>query len=178
MKNKRKPKFLKNANPKSPFEIQSVEWSHEKAITDIVSSIIASKPSIRKESIPLDDDAPPAYVKALVSIANNAWRAKAKMVDATTGEVREEMRRVDRHVEAIYRNLAEVGMVVRDHTNEVYDEGQPMKVVASKPTPGLEKKRISETLLPSLFWNNRLIQNGEIEIAIPPALDILKETQQ
>lgn len=178
MKNRRTTKFLKKAKKQSPFAIQSVEWSHEKDITDIVTSIVANKPSIRKEQIQADDEAPPAYLKALVSIANNVWRAKTKMVDTTTGEVREEMKRVDRHVEAIYRNLAEVGMVIRDHTNDLYDEGQPMKVVASKPTPGLDKKRVSETLLPSIFWNNRLIQNGEIEIATPPALDTLKEPQR
>ena len=55
--------------------------------------------------------------------------------------------------------------MIRDHTGDVYDEGQPMKVIACKPTPGLDKKRVSETLLPSIFWHNRLIQNGEVEIA-------------
>jgi len=84
-----------------------------------------------------------------------------------TGEVREDMKRVDRHIEAIRRDLEKVGIVIRDHTGDVYDEGQPMKVIASKPTQGLDKKRVSETLLPSIFWNNRLIQNGEIEIATP-----------
>jgi hypothetical protein len=44
-----------------------------------------------------------------------------------------------------------------------------MKVVASKPTEGLNKKRVSETLLPTIFWNNQRIQNGAIEIATPSA---------
>jgi hypothetical protein len=70
------------------------------------------------------------------------------MVDPATGEIREDLKRVGRHIEAIYRNLAEVGIVIRDHTGDAYDEGQPMKVIASKPTPGQDKKRVSETLLP------------------------------
>ena len=93
------------------------------------------------------------------------------MMDSATGEVREDMKRVDRHIEAICRSLAEAGIVIRDHTGDVYDEGQPMKVVASKPTPGLDRKRVSETLLPSIFWNNRLVQNGEIEISKPATTD-------
>jgi hypothetical protein len=52
---------------------------------------------------------------------------------------------------------------------DTYDEGQPMKVIASKPTPGLTAKRVGETLLPSVFWNERLVQNGEVEIATPAA---------
>ena len=164
---KRSQKNLKKLKRQNPVEISSVEWSHEKALTEIVSSILASKSPARKVQTTAYAEVPPACLKALISIATNAWRAKIKMVDATTGEVREEMKRVDRHIEAIYRNLAEVGIVIRDHTGDVYDEGQPMKVIASKPTPRLDKKRVSETLLPSIFWNNRLIQNGEIEIATP-----------
>jgi hypothetical protein len=67
--------------------------------------------------------------------------------------------------------------VIRNHTGDAYDEGQPMKVVASKPTPGLDKKRVSETLLPSIFWNNRLVQNGEIEIATPASPNTSVESQ-
>jgi hypothetical protein len=89
------------------------------------------------------------------------------MMDAATGEIREGMKPVDRHIEAIRRNLLEVGIQIHDHTGETYDEGQPMKVIATKPTRGPERQHVSETLLPSIFWNNRLIQNGEIEIATP-----------
>jgi hypothetical protein len=118
---------------------------------------------------------PQELVKSMAAIATNAWRAKTKTVDTLTGEVREEMKRVGRHIEAIYRNLAGLGVVIRDHTGEPYDEGQPMKVVASKPTSGLDRKRVSETLLPSVFWNDHLIQNGEIEIAVPMAEEISSE---
>jgi hypothetical protein len=131
----------------------------------------------RKEQVSTEAEVPMDHLKTLVSIATNAWRAKTKMVDTITGEIREEMKRVDRHIEAIYRSLADAGIVIRDHTGDAYDEGQPMKVVASKPTPGLDKKRVSETLLPSIFWNNRLIQNGEIEIATPAAPNTTVESQ-
>lgn len=167
MKTKRSQKVLKKPQRQHPFAIQSTNFSHEKDITEIVSSIVANKSPMLEEQVTTHDEVPATYVKALVSIATNTWRAKTKMVDVTTGDVREEMKRVDRHIEAIYRTLAEVGIVIRDHTNDAYDEGQPMKVIASKPSQGLDKKRVSETLLPSIFWNNRLIQNGEIEIATP-----------
>lgn len=129
------------------------------------SVAISASPSSKK--IAENSEIFPTHLSVLVSIATNAWRAKTKMADAVTGEIREEMKRIGRHVEAIYRNLGELSIVIRDHTGEAYDEGQPMKVVATKPTAGLDKKRVSETLLPSIFWNDRLIQNGEIEIAVP-----------
>ena len=177
MKTKRSPKSLRKLERRSPFEIPSVKWTHEKELTEIVSSIVASKTPPRNKQAAADAEEPTDYLKTLVSIATNAWRAKKKILDPVTGEVRDDMKRVDRHIEAIYRNLAEVGVVIRNHTGDAYDEGQPMKVVASKPTHGLEKKRVSETLLPSIFWNNRLVQNGEIEIATPASPNTSVESQ-
>jgi hypothetical protein len=167
MKTKRTQKFVKQLKQKGAFDIPDVNISLKEAITDLVRSVMDFGKSDHSPQDTLDASIPAGYAKVLVSIATNAWRAKSKMIDATTGEFREEMKRVGRHVEAIYRNLAEVGVVIRDHTGDAYDEGQPMKVVASKATPGLDKKRVSETLLPSIFWKDRLIQNGEIEIETP-----------
>jgi hypothetical protein len=176
MKAKRKTIIVRKPNLANPNVLPNAEWPGEKQMLESVALVMTAKP-MRKEQAPAKAEIPTDYLKVLVSIATNAWRAKTKMVDSTTGEVREEMKRVDRHIEAIYRCLADVGIVIRDHTRDAYDEGQPMKVVASKPTPGLEKKHVSETLLPSIFWNNRLVQNGEIEIAIPSTLDTHAESQ-
>jgi hypothetical protein len=173
MKAKRIAKSLKRTSRKDWTEIRSVVISPEKAITELAQTIYEVGATTSKKQSTHDVEVPPAYLKALVSIATNAWRAKTKMLDTeklltpATDNIREKMERVDRHIEAIHRNLAEVGIVIRDHTGDLYDEGQPMKVVASKPTQGPDKKRVSETLLPSIFWNNKLIQNGEIEIATP-----------
>jgi hypothetical protein len=171
MKQKTGPKFFRKLKRKDQFEIRSVEISPEKAVAGLAESVyefgVAASRRQPTDVAPIPTD----YLKTLVSIATNTWRAKNKMMDSATGEVREDMKRVDRHIEAICRSLAEVGIVIRDHTGDVYDEGQPMKVVASKPTPGLDRKRVSETLLPSIFWNNRLVQNGEIEISTPATTD-------
>jgi hypothetical protein len=176
MKTKRRPIIVRKPNLANPTVLPNAEWPGGKHTLEPVALVLAPKPT-RKEQVPAEAGVTADYLKALVSIATNAWRAKVKMVDATTGEVREEMKRVDRHIEAICRSLAEVGVVIRDHTGDAYDEGQPMKVVASKPTPGLDRKQVSETLLPSIFWNNRLVQNGEIEIATPASSTTSAESQ-
>jgi len=165
MKTKRRPIIAKKPNLANPTVLPNAEWPGDKT-WETVALVMAAKPARKEQPTPFGE-VPADYLKALVSIATNAWRAKIKMVDATTGEVREDMKRVDRHIQAICRSLAEVGIVIRDHTGEAYDEGQPMKVVASKPKPGLDKERVCETLLPSIFWNNRLVQNGEIVTETP-----------
>ena len=171
MKQKTGPKFFQKLKRKDQFEIRSVEFSPEKAVAGLAESVYEFGVAASRRQPTDVATIPTDYLKTLVSIATNTWRAKNKMKDSVTGEVREDMKRVDRHIEAIHRSLTEVGIVIRDHTGDVYDEGQPMKVVASKPTPGLDRKRVSETLLPSIFWNNRLVQNGEIEISTPATTD-------
>jgi len=150
-----------------PFAIPLAEWPNEKEVIKTLSGMTSHGAPDRETPTAPGGELPAAYPKALVSIANNLWRAKKRVLDPVSGEVREEMKRVDRHLDAIRRDLEGIGLVVRDHTNEVYDEGQPMMVIATKPTAGLDKKRVSETLLPSIFWNGHLVQNGEIEIATP-----------
>jgi hypothetical protein len=181
MKPKPPQKPQKKPTGANPFALPKPQWSHEEDITNLLSRMITA-PAPHKDEAQPDTN----YLKAVVSIATNFWRARKRMLDITSGEVRQDMRRIHRDVEAIRRSLlglgivityhgdddfkegdARIRVVIRDHTGDAYDEGQPMKVVASKPTAALHKKRVSETLLPSIFWNNHLVQNGEIEIETP-----------
>ena len=114
---------------------------------------------------------PPSFLKGVLAIATSAWRAKAKMVDATTGEVHREMARVYKDIERIYRHLEEIGFTIKNHTGDPYDDGQPMKVITSQPRQDATRKYVLETLLPTVYWNDRIIQHGEIEIAIPATSD-------
>ena len=174
MNEKRRAKIAKKLNLANPTVLPNAEWPGEKQTLETVALVMTAKPT-RREQAPAEAGVPADYLTAVVSIANNFWRAKKRMLDAASGEVREDMKRIYRDVEAIRRSFAGVGILIRyhrdddfdegepkvrimirDHTGDAYDEGQPMKVVASKPTPGLDKKRVSETLLPSIFWNNQL----------------------
>jgi hypothetical protein len=113
---------------------------------------------------------PTSFIKGLLAIATSAWRAKAKMIDSTTGEPRPEMARVYKDIERIYRHLEEIGFTIKNHTGDPYDDGQPMKVITSQPRQDANRKYVLETLLPTIYWNDRIIQHGEIEIAIPANL--------
>jgi molecular chaperone GrpE (heat shock protein) len=106
-------------------------------------------------------------VKSLAAIATNAWKAKAKMLDGTSGEVREEMKRVYRHVEGILESLQEIGIEIRDHTGDAFDYGLPLKVVTTQPTPGITKEKVIETIKPTVYWQKQIIQMGEVVVATP-----------
>jgi len=40
-------------------------------------------------------------------------------------------------------------------------------VIATQPTAGLARERVTETLKPTIYWNGTIIQTGEVVIATP-----------
>ena len=109
---------------------------------------------------------PSKVVKGMADIATNAWKAKGKMLDAS-GEVRDEMKRVFRHIDGVLESLREMGLEVKDHTGDVFDYGLPLKVITSQPTPGISREMVVETVKPTIYWERTIIQQGEVVIATP-----------
>jgi hypothetical protein len=90
-----------------------------------------------------------------------------KTVDPATGEPREEMRRVHRHIEGALEVLKQMGLTINDWVNQPYDAGLPVKVLAFQPAPGVERDTILETVRPTVMWKNRLVQLGEVVVGTP-----------
>lgn len=109
-----------------------------------------------------------AVLKCIATIATNAWRAKAKMLDSATGEPREDMKRVYRHIEGILDGLNEIGIEVKDHTGDAFDYGMPLKVVTTQPTLGITREKVLETIKPTVYCQKTsIIQMGEVVVATP-----------
>lgn len=104
---------------------------------------------------------------ALSTIATNIWRARNKIVDSETGEVKDEMKRIYRHVEAVFDALSQIGVDIKDMQGRLYDSGMALKVISFEPTPGLTKEEITETIRPTITYKDQLIQIGEVIIGTP-----------
>jgi hypothetical protein len=110
---------------------------------------------------------PPNIAKMMAMVATNAWKLKTKMSGGEEREIKEEWKRLYRHVDAIFENLADVGVEVKDRTGEPFDYGLPEKVITSHPTPGISRESVIETIRPTIYFNNQIIQRGEVVIATP-----------
>ncbi len=106
-------------------------------------------------------------IKEFAYIATQAWKARTKMLDPTSGEAREDMKRVIRHIDAILSTIRDIGFEIKDHTGEGFDYGQPLRLVATQPTAGLAKDTVLETLKPTIYWRGQIIQTGEVIVGIP-----------
>jgi len=114
---------------------------------------------------------PPNVVRGMADIATNVWKAKGKMLDGASGEVRGEMKRVYRHIESILESLHEMGLELKDHTGDAFDYGLPLKVITTQPTQGIPRESVIETIKPTIYWQQQIIQMGEVVIATPASTE-------
>ena len=110
---------------------------------------------------------PEGLSAAFGGLATQVWRAMGKTVDPATGEPREEMRRVHRHIEGALDVLKQMDLTINDWVNQPYDAGLPVKVLTFQPAPGIERDTIIETVRPTVMWKNRLVQLGEVVVGTP-----------
>jgi hypothetical protein len=103
----------------------------------------------------------------ITEISTHVWRAKSKLIDPATGQPREDSRRIYRHIESTLDSLAQMGVVIRDQLNEPYDPGLPVNVLTFQPTPGLSRDTIIEVVRPTIIWQERVLQIGEVVVGTP-----------
>jgi hypothetical protein len=107
------------------------------------------------------------FSSALGGLATQVWRAIGKTVDPATGQPREEMKRVHRHIEGALDLLKQMGLTMNDWVKQPYDAGLPVKVLSFQPTPGLDRDTVLEAVRPTVMWKDRLLQLGEVIVGTP-----------
>ena len=145
------------------FKIPGAPW-HE---VDAAVEALASRAARETGAVEYRPVIPPHVIKGMADIATNAWKAKSRMLDPATGNVRDGMSRIYRHVDGILESLQSMGLEVKDHTGDAFDYGLPLKVVTAQPTPGITREIVLETIKPTIFWLQQIIQTGEVVIATP-----------
>lgn len=100
-------------------------------------------------------------------LGTGLWRLRLKMIQPETGRPLDEMRRAYRHFESVWDALGSEGVKIYDHTGEAFDRGKSLRVVAFQPTPGLGRDMIVETIKPTIYLKDDLIQTGEVIVGTP-----------
>jgi hypothetical protein len=104
---------------------------------------------------------------SLAGLATQVWRARNRIIDPETGEPREEMRRIHRHIEGAFEAFSQMGLTINDWVKQPYDAGLPVKVLTFQPTPDLLRDTVLEAVRPTVTWKDQLLQMGEVIVGIP-----------
>jgi hypothetical protein len=98
-------------------------------------------------------------------IGTSFWRLQHRI--NAGGEPPQEMKRVLRDVESMEDALKQANIEVKDQTGQKYVDGMALKVLARQVTPGITCETIIETIKPTIYCGNTLMQQGEVIVGIP-----------
>lgn len=167
MKAKRRPKFLNRLKLENQFPIGKPSWPGEQQTKEAFLAVMAAGQR-QREPRRVEPSAADPNERALATIATNAWKAKSRLKDVESDEGGGVLKRINGDIERIWNVLVEdLGLEIKDHTGKDFDYGMALKVVTTQPTAGINKERVIETIKPTIYWKNKIIQIGEVVVATP-----------
>jgi len=109
-----------------------------------------------------------SFQKLIADIATAVWRMRDKFKKVNIDDLPDEITKAHRHLESIWDTLKNAKVEIRDHTGEKFPQGNPaLKVIASQPTPSVQYEVITETIKPTIYYNGKLIQMGQVIVEAP-----------
>jgi len=132
-------------------------------------SLPAAEPAAASGSASIGLEPPGMDDATLAGVCTGLWRARRRMLGQREGRAADEMRIPLRHVEAVWDTLEEAGIEIRDHTGEPVPEYGVLllEVLAYQPTPGIDRDRIVDTIRPSVYLRQRIVQMGQVIVGTP-----------
>lgn len=106
-------------------------------------------------------------LKTLATVATAVWRAKVKLDAESQAELPDALRNVPRHIQAAWDALAAGQVQIDDPTGQRYVTGMAVNVLTFQPMDGIGSEVIHETIKPSVYFDNRLIQRADVIVARP-----------
>ena len=149
----------------SPLRIDPASWndSRDEELKEALQQLHAAS----GDSAVLGNTEMDQMVRILADIGTGLWRLKQRMLKPGTTRPLDEMSRAYRHLESTWDVLVSAGIEVIDHTDTPFEIGMQVKVLAFEPQQGISRDRIMETIKPSVYYRNQLVQMGDVFVATP-----------
>lgn len=134
---------------------------------ELAESLEVLTDSLKHPSISLQmiSESEEELIDMAADIGTLVWRVQRRLT--TMGKLTKELQRVSRDVESTRDALAQRGIEIKDHTGQDYITGMALRVIASQPVPGLTQQQIIETLKPTIYHRDKIIQMGDVIVGIP-----------
>ena len=144
------------------FRIASPKWTDFSEALDGMISLLKSAPSETEA----DSGKEEGLLNLAVEMGTAVWRLRRRLT-TEGGEVPEEIRRVSRDLESAWDALKQGGIEIKDHTGEKYDGHMALRVITFQPVAGLSEEQVIETIKPTIYRQDKIIQMGEVIVGVP-----------
>ena len=106
-------------------------------------------------------------LKLVSEMSNGIWRANNKLKSSYHDKDNNDIRLSIKHLESVITILEKAGFEIKDHNGELFDIGMALNVLTFQPMPDIEKDTIIETIKPTIYYNDAIIQRGQVIVAKP-----------
>lgn len=115
----------------------------------------------------------------LAELATGVWRLRGKLDGARPDEdVTKLLRSVARQLDSMSDVLADAGVQVQSHTGELFDAGQSVEVIAFEASDAVHRETVAETVTPTVYVDDRMVQMGQIIVATPAGAAAAQELSE
>lgn len=116
-------------------------------------------------------------LKYLADVGTGLWRMRRAMVQPgwvklVDARPMSEMQRPYRWLESAEKRFKEFGLEIQDHNGNKYISGQALEATF-QPAPDLHEDMIVETIMPTIYFDGKRIQMGNVLVGTPD----LEETE-
>jgi hypothetical protein len=146
------------------FRIAPPVWNSDEVSTLQHALVLLQEQDAKKTCTTAPDS---SQKELLRNMATGLWRIRQKMLEPESDKPLPGMQKAYRHLQSAWDVLSEAGGEIRDHTGTPYDPGLSLSVVAHQPTQGIARELIIETIKPSVYFNDVMIQMGEVVVGTP-----------
>lgn len=144
------------------FRIREPLWPHGMAdeLGEALKRAAAETPAARVGNL-FDDQ--------IAAIGTKVWRLRNEVIKQSDGPQATSLRYVASYLDALWEQLSDAGLEIRDHTGEAVPKTgvYMLKTVAHQPTDGIRHRRVIETLKPTIYLNEKILQIGEVIVGTP-----------
>jgi hypothetical protein len=121
-------------------------------------------------------------LKFLADVGTGLWRMRRNMVPPGTTRLiearpREEMKKPFNWLASTWEVLRENTLEIQDHTGDRYLSGQPLKA-HFEAAPDLHEDTIIDTIKPTIYFDGKIIQMGEVVVGTPDLVDDVEQQPQ
>ena len=159
----RYPKEFRIANPEWPDFAESLEG---------IAGLLNPFPPQDNKSSEKEEE----LLDMAVGVGTQVWRIQQRLTGMD--DLPQELRRVSRDLESTWDTLAQRGIEIKDHTGQNYDSGMALHVVTSQPVPGLAQEQIIETIKPTIYYREKIVQRGQVILGVPPETGASEPTKE
>jgi hypothetical protein len=135
-------------------------------------NVASSTPTLRVAGVAADKlVAVEDLVKGVAAAASAVWKLQARMERERREQAFDPPKWLLRQMEGAQDALHAAGIEAKGHTGDKYVPGLAVNVIAFQPQVGITIDVIAETLKPSVFFRDGLIQPGEVIVSTPVVND-------